>query len=443
MEQTTFHPSLPMMPSLFDPDESYNQRALPAQAIETFFPLDHIHHPPIASSSKSSFSNDSSDKMATMTTSSSSQQMAGVFAEQTDLAEPLPSPILRQTLQIRRRHSEPHELAALGLSSSSGSTSPHAGGTKARRTRPRRAPSKRVPACDACRSLKVKCLRENLEDASTACRRCAKMDLTCEIKDVLLKRGPPSREEQELLSGVGLSYSTFAQTIRKQKERRSILGQPLDSPPLAGRSRATTTSSVSSGASSSTSGFGIPSIRINTNIGTFSSALSSSESLTSTEFSPLTAYSSQFATSPAPPFPFNTAWTTPPSSGCNGTSLDVSFAERLTMNVPRDFSSSLSSSFGPHFDARHRKRRWSTLAFLDGTQSTSLPSAFTILPKSLDVPVPAPPVITVTEVNLVCGTTLRMMFPTQVITTRIPLGETIMHQRMPTEQERLWFDGAG
>ncbi|KIY71708.1 hypothetical protein CYLTODRAFT_418615 [Cylindrobasidium torrendii FP15055 ss-10] len=47
-------------------------------------------------------------------------------------------------------------------------------------------------SCDACRSRKVRCARENPEDKSSSCKHCVTLGIACTFQYVPKKRGPPN-----------------------------------------------------------------------------------------------------------------------------------------------------------------------------------------------------------------------------------------------------------
>ncbi len=69
--------------------------------------------------------------------------------------------------------------------------------------------------CDACRRRRVKCDR-----VLPRCGRCVELALRCTHDDVLMRRGPPRREEREAFERAGIVYQTERERRRERKERK-------------------------------------------------------------------------------------------------------------------------------------------------------------------------------------------------------------------------------
>ncbi|KDN35620.1 hypothetical protein K437DRAFT_260336 [Tilletiaria anomala UBC 951] len=78
-------------------------------------------------------------------------------------------------------------------------------------------PEADAPACDRCRLQKLKCDR-----AQPVCGRCARLGKAdeCTRVHVLMRRGPPTKMQREMMRASGLPYSTFRDRIRERREAR-------------------------------------------------------------------------------------------------------------------------------------------------------------------------------------------------------------------------------
>ncbi|KDN48487.1 hypothetical protein K437DRAFT_82467 [Tilletiaria anomala UBC 951] len=80
-----------------------------------------------------------------------------------------------------------------------------------RTLRPRLDSREGVPACNECRRRKVKC------DRRSPCGRCVASKRTCETSDMLMRRGPLTRQQKEVFASSGITYESHRDRMRKKR----------------------------------------------------------------------------------------------------------------------------------------------------------------------------------------------------------------------------------
>ncbi len=95
------------------------------------------------------------------------------------------------------------------------------------------------PACDRCRRRKERCVRPPASDSMSAasssggttgalapCIRCVQTGSVCELKDTLLKRGPPSKEEIARFREAGVEWKKYRSRIKEREQGKETERSP-------------------------------------------------------------------------------------------------------------------------------------------------------------------------------------------------------------------------
>ncbi|KAG6813585.1 hypothetical protein H0H92_009629 [Tricholoma furcatifolium] len=89
-------------------------------------------------------------------------------------------------------------------------------------------------SCDACRARKVRCARENPEDAKQSCKHCITLGIPCTYDYQPKKRGPPNlylRRLQEAAAAASSNQQQHQQQSEERTEEASASPASMPSPP--------------------------------------------------------------------------------------------------------------------------------------------------------------------------------------------------------------------